>query len=1238
MIWKLMDKLWQSASLTRPVTDSQMYSRVSDTDEDLSPLETVECERCESHTPLLRSRRGQDVLTCPHVNSLKGVRRSSLSSTWSRDSALSHRRLNPISSLSIENMSVEPRVPALRSPGLLSTASMWNTSDLTLTPAKKHHDFETLSCLTNSNSLSNVSSTLSERMHELVRAFSSRTQRTKERTCQPPSPTSLSSYDGKSAVSASDFPQPTRQIRLGSFVPMESSMSEAMSEVSATKEQLVGVWHCRLRLPKCCHKLRFPNTMESHSKVYVAWLFIVVIAFMYNAWVIPLRGIFPYQSEQNVYYWLIFDYSCDLIYIIDIVVFKIRIRFINDGIVELDRRKTRKHYMMKGIFKMDMLSLMPLDLFYFLTGVNPWLRLPRLLKIQTFWEFYEKCDQAAKSSAYAIRIIKTITYMLFLIHVETCGYYAMSVYEGINTNPWVYNGKGNAYIRCFYLATKTATSIGNNPKPTNLTEYLFMTLYWLSGVFVFALLIGQVRNIVESAGLVKTRYRQQVDAVMRYMDSIDVPKAMHNRVRHWFMYNWEQHSMTDEKTLLDSLPKKLQTDLAISVHFNTLSKVQLFQDCDKNLLYDLVLKLRPVLYLPHDYICEKGEVGKEMYIVSEGQVEVVGGEDGETILATLHEGSVFGEISLLAMSGGNRRTANVRCKGYVNLFTLSKADFEEAMREYPEAQKLLRKRAKKLLKENARLERKSKKIETEEIIKTPSTKSQTPKMIKAVIQVLNPQSEIMKHLEPNRSVSLKSSRSIASNAKSYSSNIKISIVNKSDDPQHSIGSPRYSADDLGSQLSLSDIPDDDADCFSLSEDDEELLVIEKMNPSSSSSSEEETLPDDVPTSPRSVKEDNIDKDNVDKNNVDKNNVDKNNSLESQDSGIPSMKQSRSTEFSNQDSRENFNNGGLLTGIHKENKNTKCDQSEENANIPPQSLNEEMAVPLDPTKETSPDNSSVDKESRTDKSVDKETRMDNSVSNNSTVKKETGTDNSIIKKETITDNSTLNKEARTDNAVMNKEKGADNSTNNLLDQPAVLRPVSRSSSRSGLHNQSDGNTSQQSRSNSVKDKNTKELEQKNSEVNKESKDSKTRTSDSTNESKPKKDKPEIPPKPKRSSKDENKNSLSKTDFSNNSGVEEHNVIEYCADVEMITTAQMGMKRKVSDRRPNPVVLDRNIIHMAHLVNESEIPQQNQVITSVEIHREKTLSPASIFSLSEQTGRPESRELTRQKSNSSYETQL
>lgn len=43
-----------------------------------------------------------------------------------------------------------------------------------------------------------------------------------------------------------------------------------------------------------------------------------------------------------------------------------------------------------------------------------------------------------------------------------------------------------------------------------------------------------------------------------------------------------------------------------------------------------------------------GEVGKEMYIVNRGRLQVVG-DNGKTVMASLKAGSYFGEISILNM-------------------------------------------------------------------------------------------------------------------------------------------------------------------------------------------------------------------------------------------------------------------------------------------------------------------------------------------------------------------------------------------------------------------------------------------------------------------------------------------------------------------------------------------------------------------------------------------------------------
>ena len=55
------------------------------------------------------------------------------------------------------------------------------------------------------------------------------------------------------------------------------------------------------------------------------------------------------------------------------------------------------------------------------------------------------------------------------------------------------------------------------------------------------------------------------------------------------------------------LSDKLKGEIAIHVHLDTLKRVEIFQNTEAGFLCELVLRLRPVLFSPGDYICRKGK-------------------------------------------------------------------------------------------------------------------------------------------------------------------------------------------------------------------------------------------------------------------------------------------------------------------------------------------------------------------------------------------------------------------------------------------------------------------------------------------------------------------------------------------------------------------------------------------------------------------------------------------------------
>ncbi|XP_045310499.1 cyclic nucleotide-gated cation channel beta-3 isoform X2 [Leopardus geoffroyi] len=403
----------------------------------------------------------------------------------------------------------------------------------------------------------------------------------------------------------------------------------------------------KMPLTEYLKQIRLPRSIDSYTdRLYLLWLLLVTTAYNWNCWLIPLRLVFPYQTPDNTRYWFITDIICDIIYLCDMLLIQPRLQFIKGGNIIVDSNELKTHYRSSTKFQLDVASIMPFDVFYVFFGFNPIFRANRILKYTSFFEFNHHLE-SIMDKAYIYRVIRTTGYLLFTLHINACIYYWASDYEGIGTTKWVYDGEGNKYLRCYYWAVRTLITIGGLPEPQTSFEIVFQLVNFFSGVFVFSSLIGQMQDVIGAATANQSNFRNSMDHTISYMNTYSIPKSVQKRVRTWYEYTWDSQRMLDESDLISTLPVTMQLALTVDMNLSIISKVDLFKGCDTQMIYDMLLRLKSTVYLPGDFVCKKGEIGKEMYIIKQGEVQVLGGSDGAQVLVTLKAGAVFGEISVL---------------------------------------------------------------------------------------------------------------------------------------------------------------------------------------------------------------------------------------------------------------------------------------------------------------------------------------------------------------------------------------------------------------------------------------------------------------------------------------------------------------------------------------------------------------------------------------------------------------
>ncbi|CAF0931936.1 unnamed protein product [Adineta steineri] len=328
--------------------------------------------------------------------------------------------------------------------------------------------YETYENLIISRNLQRPSQTslISEQLRNLRRKFSDRTDAIKEIIDQSPD---FDHDKGSTSVTVCEELQqkqfPHRSIFSSESISHASTPSLA-PEVNGIKQRLQRI------LLRCIRKSDICKPIDTDSSSHLTWLLFVAMGYLYNFISIPLRIAFPVwkKGETNIWLWMIIDYSCDVLYVIDTYFVQTRIKYLENGLWVTAFRLTAKKYLHSLRFLFDCLSLVPLDFFYFLFGFQAIFRLPRLLKLQSLTDFFRYCDRWVQSF-------------------------------------FCYQPRRSAYSYSFYYCFKIASTIGNIPSPETGLEYVFVIIGYLFALFIFALLIGQISDVFQSINQRRSEYQ-----------------------------------------------------------------------------------------------------------------------------------------------------------------------------------------------------------------------------------------------------------------------------------------------------------------------------------------------------------------------------------------------------------------------------------------------------------------------------------------------------------------------------------------------------------------------------------------------------------------------------------------------------------------------------------------------------------------------------------------------------------
>lgn len=270
-----------------------------------------------------------------------------------------------------------------------------------------------------------------------------------------------------------------------------------------------------------------------------------------------------------------------------------------------------------------------------------------LLRLIGLQQSIQRISFASIANDSYISLIKMMLTLLFMWHHLACLYWLLGSYVVNDTgyddwtpqkhvNP---DDVGAAYVRSL-LWTVSVTTKGRLQLPQNTNESLFETISMMVGVTVYAFCLGNVSSAVANLNLTARENRRRMEQVAHYMNQRDVPQQLQRRIVQYYEFLYSCAQGSQMLSAMNDLHPNLKTEMTISMNQRLLSKVRLFEGVSQACMAALVSRIQGRIYLPAEFIVTEGEMGKEIFFILRGEVQV---EAKGIVLTVLSAGDFFGE-------------------------------------------------------------------------------------------------------------------------------------------------------------------------------------------------------------------------------------------------------------------------------------------------------------------------------------------------------------------------------------------------------------------------------------------------------------------------------------------------------------------------------------------------------------------------------------------------------------------